>query len=179
MPQKKNPDVPELIRGKTGRVYGHLMGLLTTMKGLPLSYNKDMQEDKEALFDTVDTVEQCLMVISRLLDGVTFNGETMKKAVERGYLTATDLADYMVTKGETFRHAHEAVGRMVLFAMEQDKELNMLTLDEMRRFSDKIDQDVYSWLDPAECVKRRKLTGGTGPQTVRRSLEKAKKEIGS
>ncbi len=179
MPQKKNPDVPELIRGKTGRVYGHLMGLLTTMKGLPLSYNKDMQEDKEALFDTVDTVEQCLMVISGLLEGVTFNGETMKKAVERGYLTATDLADYMVTKGETFRHAHEAVGKMVLFAIEQDRELNQLTLDEMKRFSDKIDQDVYTWLDPAECVKRRKLPGGTGPQTVRRSLEKAKKEVGA
>ena len=179
MPQKKNPDVPELIRGKTGRVYGHLMGLLTTMKGLPLAYNKDMQEDKEALFDTVDTIEQCLMVLAGLLRGITFNGETMKKAVERGYLTATDLADYMVTKGETFRHAHDAVGRMVLFAIEREKELNRLTLDEMKQFSDKIDGDVYSWLDPAECVKRRNLLGGTGPQAVQKSLERAKEEIDS
>ncbi|MFZ7110894.1 MAG: argininosuccinate lyase [Desulfatiglandales bacterium] len=178
MPQKKNPDVPELIRGKTGRVYGHLMGLLTTMKGLPLTYNKDMQEDKEALFDTVDTLEPCLKVASGLLKGITFNGQRMKEAIGKGYLAATDLADYMVTKGETFRHAHDAVGKMVLFAMEKGKELHDLTLDEMKRFSEKIDADVFSWLDPEACVGRRNLPGGTGPDAVRKSLEKAKEELG-
>lgn len=129
MPQKKNPDLPELIRGKTGRVYGHLMALLTTLKGLPLSYNKDLQEDKEALFDTVDTVEQCLSVLGRLLKEVSFDEERMRKATEEGYLVATDLADYLVRKGMTFRKAHEAVGKMVLFAMDQKKELGQLSLD--------------------------------------------------
>ena len=113
MPQKKNPDVPELIRGKTGRVYGHLVGLLTTMKGLPLTYNKDMQEDKEPLFDAFDTVGACLSVMTRLLRSVSFNKEAMRKAVDKGYLVATDLADYLVKKGVTFRHAHEIVGKMV------------------------------------------------------------------
>jgi argininosuccinate lyase len=179
MPQKKNPDLPELVRGKTGRVYGHLMALLTIMKGLPLTYNKDMQEDKEPLFDTVDTVVDCLTVMTRLLEKTSFNRERMERAVERGYLVATDLADYMVTRGVTFRQAHEAVGKMVLFAMEQEKELNRLTLDEMKRFSRQIDGDVYDWLDPAECVKRRNLPGGTGPDRVKKSLAKAREEIGS
>ncbi len=179
MPQKKNPDLPELIRGKTGRVYGHLMALLTTMKGLPLTYNKDMQEDKEGLFDTVDTVEQCLVVISRLLEEVTFNRETMKRAADKGYLVATDLADYLVRKGTTFRQAHEAVGKMVLFALDQKKELKELALEEMKRFSGQIDKDVYDWLDPASCIRRRNLHGGTGPQVVKRSLQKAREELGS
>ncbi len=177
MPQKKNPDLLELIRGKTGRVYGDLMALLTTMKGLPLTYNKDMQEDKEALFDTVDTVEQCLMVISPLLKAISFDGETMKRSAEKGYLVATDLADYLVRKGVTFRQAHEAVGKMVLFAIDQNKELNQLTLKEMRGFSKQIDKNVYDWLEPASCIKRRNLPGGTGSETVRKNLERAKEEI--
>ena len=179
MPQKKNPDLPELIRGKTGRVYGHLMALLTTMKGLPLSYNKDMQEDKEALFDTFDTVEQSLFVMSRLLAEITFNRERMQKAAKEGYLDATDLADYLVGKGMTFRKAHEVVGKMVLFAAEQGKELNQLTLKEMRDFSRQIEKEVYDWLDPTSCVKRRNLPGGTGPEQVKKNLEKAKKELKS
>ena len=179
MPQKKNPDLPELIRGKTGRVYGHLMALLTTMKGLPLSYNKDMQEDKESLFDTTDTVEQSLFVMSRLLAEVTFHGERMKKATEEGYLDATDLADYLVGKGMTFRKAHEVVGKMVLFAVGQRKELNQLTLEEMNDFSRRIEEDVYDWLDPTACVRRRNIPGGTGPEGVKKSLEKAKKELKS
>ena len=179
MPQKKNPDLPELIRGKTGRVYGHLMALLTTMKGLPLSYNKDMQEDKEALFDTFDTVEQSLFVMSRLLAEITFHRERMQKAAEEGYLDATDLADYLVGKGMTFRKAHEVVGKMVLFAADQGKELNQLTLEEMRDFSRQIENEVYDWLDPTSCVKRRNLPGGTGPEQVKRTLEKAKKELKS
>ncbi len=179
MPQKKNPDLPELIRGKTGRVYGHLMGLLTTMKGLPLSYNKDMQEDKEALFDTTDTVEKSLFVLSRLLPEITFHRERMKKATEEGCLDATDLADYLVGKGMTFRKAHEVVGKMVLFAVGQSKELNQLTLEEMNDFSRRIEDDVYDWLDPIACVRRRNLPGGTGPEGVKKSLEKAKKELKS
>ena len=178
MPQKKNPDLPELIRGKTGRVYGHLMALLTTMKGLPLTYNKDMQEDKESLFDAVDTVEKCLMVMTRLLEELSFNKKVMKKAIDKGYLVATDLADYLVGRGLTFRKAHQIVGEMVLYGIGQKKELNQLTLDEMSRFSKEIDKDVYAWLDPAQCVKRRNLPGGTAPEQVRKSIKKAKREIG-
>jgi argininosuccinate lyase len=179
MPQKKNPDLPELVRGKTGRVYGHLMGLLTTLKGLPLSYNKDMQEDKEALFDSVDTVEQCLTVMSRLLREMTFNKEVMRNAVDEGYLAATDLADYLTGKGMTFRQAHEVVGKMVLYAMERKKELGQLTLKELKGFSPKIDKEVYGWLDPDSCIDRRNIIGGTGKAAVKRALEKAREEMKS
>ena len=177
MPQKKNPDLPELVRGKTGRVYGHLMALLTTMKGLPLTYNKDMQEDKEGLFDTVDTVEQCLFMMSRLLGGLGFHKETMRKAVDRGHLAATDLADYLVTKGMTFRQAHEVTGRMVLYALDQDKELGALALEEIRGFWDGIEGDVYEWLDPVSCIDRRNLVGGTGTSAVKAALAKAREEM--
>ena len=177
MPQKKNPDLPELVRGKTGRVYGHLMALLTTMKGLPLTYNKDMQEDKEALFDTVDTVESCLLVMGRLLKNVSFNKKTLRTAAEKGCLVATDLADYLVQKGLTFRQAHETTGGIVLFALDQNKELNELTLKEMKKFSGQIEEDVYTWLDTESCITRREHPGGTGPEMVRKSLKKARKEI--
>jgi argininosuccinate lyase len=179
MPQKKNPDLMELVRAKTGRVYGHLMSLLTTMKGLPLTYNKDMQEDKEPLFDTVDTVEQCLIVMTRLLRGLSFNKKRMREAVDQGYLVATDLADYLVRKGVTFRQAHEVVGKMVLHALDQKKELGQLTLKEMKGFSRHIEKDVYGWLDPLSCIDRRNLPGGTGSGSVKRALSKARKEIGS
>jgi len=177
MPQKKNPDLPELIRGKTGRVYGHLISLLTTMKGLPLTYNKDMQEDKEALFDAVDTVESCLNVIHKLLGEISFNGEKLKKSAQEGFLVATDLADYLVGKGTTFREAHEIVGNMVLFALEQRKELHELTLNEMHRFTGQIKQDVYEWLEPASSLDKRNMPGGTGPAVVRKSIDKAKQEL--
>ncbi len=179
MPQKKNPDMPELIRGKTGRVYGHLMSLLTTMKGLPLAYNKDMQEDKEALFDAADTVEICLEILSRLLGEVTFNGERLKEATEKGFLAATDLADYLVGKGITFREAHEIVGKMVIYAVDQKKELHDLTLAEMKDFTKKINKDVFKWLDPALTVNRRDIPGGTAPNRVKQSLKKAGKELTS
>ncbi len=179
MPQKKNPDMPELIRGKTGRVYGHLISLLTTMKGLPLTYNKDMQEDKESLFDAVDTVEICLDVMCRLLGEVTFDGKRLKDATEKGFLVATDLADYLVREGRTFREAHEIVGKMVLFSVDQGKELHDLTLAEMRRFEKKINKEVYTWLDPALTVKRRNIPGGTGPDMVKQSLKKAREELKS
>ena len=179
MPQKKNPDLMELVRAKTGRVYGHLTALLTTMKGLPLTYNKDMQEDKEPLFDAVETVEQSLVVMTRLLREISFNKERMKKAVDEGYLVATDLADYLVRKGVTFRQAHEIVGKLVLYALDRDKELRHLTLKELKGFSGQIEKDVYGWLDPLSCIDRRNLPGGTGSRSVKRALSKARKEIGS
>ena len=179
MPQKKNPDLMELVRAKTGRVYGHLMALLTTMKGLPLTYNKDMQEDKEPLFDAVDTVEQSLVVVTRLLKEISFNEERMRKTVDEGYLVATDLADYLVRKGVTFRQAHEIVGKMVLYALDHKKELRHLTLKEMKAFSGQIEKDVHGWLDPLACIDRRNLPGGTGSASVKRALSKARKEIGS
>ncbi len=177
MPQKKNPDLLELVRGKTGRVYGNLTAVLTTMKGLPLTYNKDMQEDKEPLFDTADTVGPCLEVMTRLLQNLSFNSEAMMRASERGYLTATDLADYLVTKGLTFRKAHETAGAMVLLALESNLELSELSMDEMKGFSERIEEDVYDWLDPARCVARRNVPGGTGPDMVALEIKKAKEEI--
>ena len=179
MPQKKNPDILELIRGKTGRVYGHLISLLTVMKGLPLTYNKDMQEDKESLFDTVDTVEDCLSVITLLLKEVSFNGDTMKQACEKGYLMATDLADYMVVNGSTFRQAHDAVGKIVLYAIDNKKELHELKLEEMKQFSKHIKKDVFKWLEPASAIKRRNLLGGTGSRAVRECIKQAKTETNS
>ena len=177
MPQKKNPDLPELIRGKTGRVYGHLISLLTTMKGLPLTYNKDIQEDKEALFDSSDTVQICLEVMARLLGEITFKEERLKEAVEKGFLVATDLADYLVGRGITFREAHEIVGEMVLFAIDQKKELHELALNEMKDFNRQIDQDVYEWLDPMLAPARRNIPGGTGPDMVKKAIEEAKREL--
>ena len=177
MPQKKNPDLPELIRGKTGRAYGHLISLLTTMKGLPLTYNKDMQEDKEALFDTADTALICLEVMCRLLGEISFDAERLKAATVKGFLTATDLADYLVRKGMTFREAHGIVGKMVLVAADQGKELHEFTLDKMKSFASHIDEDVYEWLDPSASLERRNIPGGTGPEMVKKSLGKAKEEL--
>ncbi len=179
MPQKKNPDLMELVRAKTGRVYGSLTALLTTMKGLPLTYNKDMQEDKEPLFDAADTVEQSLVVMTRLLKAISFNRKKMREAVDQGYLVATDLADYLVGKGVTFRQAHEIVGKLVLYALDLKKELAELTLKEMKGFSRHIEKDVYGWLDPVSCIDRRNLPGGTGSASVKRALSKARKEIGA
>jgi len=177
MPQKKNPDILELIRGKTGRIYGHLMSLLTIMKGLPLTYNKDMQEDKEPLFDTVDTVEKSLSIFSKLLKEINFKKENLERAVKKGYLVATDIADYLVNKGMIFRKAHGIVGNMVLAAQEKNKELNQLDLNEMKGFSTLIEDDIYQWLDPESCIKRRNIYGGTGPENVKKALKKAKEDL--
>jgi argininosuccinate lyase len=179
MPQKKNPDIPELIRGKTGRVYGHLLSLLTTMKGLPLAYNKDMQEDKEALFDTVDTVARSLTILSLLLGEVRFKGENMLRAARQGYLAATDLADYLVGKGMTFRKAHQVVGDIIRMAEAKNKELHQLDLVEMKGFSPLIEEDVREWLDPLSCIERRNIPGGTGPEAVKRALRNAREELQS
>ncbi|MGY4686443.1 argininosuccinate lyase [Petrotoga sp. DB-2] len=159
MPQKKNPDSAELIRGKTGRVYGNLFALLTTMKGLPLAYNKDMQEDKEPLFDTVDTLKGCLKVFIGLLGTIRVNEKKMEEAVKFGYLNATDLADYLVKKGIPFRTAHDIVGKLVAYAITKNISLEELNISEFRNFCQLIDEDVYEFLDLKNILKRRKTIG--------------------
>ena len=166
MPQKKNPDVPELVRGKTGRVYGHLMGILTTLKGLPLAYNKDMQEDKEGMFDTVETLIGALSLFSPMVETMTVNKEVMYEAVAKDYSNATDLADYLVTKGLPFREAHAVVGEAVLSCIDNTKYLLDLTLAEFKQFSEVIEEDIFEVLDPMAVVNARKAHGGTAKQSV-------------
>jgi len=177
MPQKKNPDAAELIRGKTGRVYGNLLALLTTLKGLPLTYNKDMQEDKEGVFDTVYTVNTAVQLMTGMLSTMQVKKENMEKAVYTDYANATDYADYLVTKGIPFRTAHEIVGRTVLYAIKQQKYLLDLSLEEYRQFSPLIDYQIYRWLEPKQVVIRRKSYGGTSPEAVLLSITEAKKEL--
>ena len=170
MPQKKNPDIPELVRGKTSRVYGHLMGLLALMKAQPLAYNRDNQEDKEALFDTVDTVKNCLKAYIGLIPAMTVQRDKLESAVKEGFITATDLADYLVRKGLTFRDAHAVAGQVVQLAMEQDKELSGLTLEQLQQYSSLIEKDVYDTLTPAGSLASRLHPGGTAPQQVRSAV---------
>lgn len=177
MPQKKNPDVPELIRGKTGRVFGDLMALLTTMKGLPLAYNRDMQEDKAPLFSTVDTLRACIAVMTRMLPRVTFKAEVMRQATTTGFLNATDMADYLVGKGIPFREAHSVVGRAVAYALDHNKELDQLSLDEMRRFSDAVETDLFEALTMDRVVNRRTSEGGTATANVTAAVEKAAERL--
>lgn len=171
MPQKKNPDLAELIRGKTGRVYGDLMSLLTLMKSLPLAYNKDMQEDKEALFDAVDTVKKSLMVMAPMLDTAKFNVEKMETAAKGGFTNATDLADYLSAKGLPFRDAHEIVGKTVLYCIKQNKSLDSIDLAQYRQFSPLIEEDIYDFIDIKQCVVRRRVEGGPAPEAVRSAIE--------
>ncbi|MGE5544119.1 MAG: argininosuccinate lyase, partial [Bacillota bacterium] len=178
MPQKKNPDIAELVRGKTGRVYGNLMSLLTTMKGLPLAYNKDMQEDKEPLFDTVDTLKQCLAIYSPMLQSTRFNVERMYQAAARGFTNATDLADYLVKKGLPFREAHSISGRIVSWCLEQGKSLEEMTLPEFQAFTPVIDESIYQEIDLRTCVEKRSLFGGPAPVTVRKALDEAAELLG-
>jgi len=178
MPQKKNPDVPELIRGKTGRVAGHLMGLLMTVKGLPLAYNRDLQEDKEPLFDTVDTVKAAVTLMAGLLSELTVRPEKMAAALHGGFLTATDMADYLVTKGAPFRTAHEQVGQTVGYAEAQGKELWDLSLEELQKFAPLAQTDLFDWLKIENSVARRRSPGGTAPERVRDALERAEAELG-
>ncbi len=173
MPQKKNPDVAELIRGKTGRVYGDLMGLLTALKGIPLAYNKDMQEDKEALFDAHDTWTKCLLVFNGMLKSVRFRTGVMEKGASGGFTNATDAADYLVKKGMPFRQAHEVVGRMVLHCIHEDKALLDLSLEEMKEFSPIFEADVYEAISLLSCVNLRKVAGGPAPEMVQRSIDEA------
>jgi argininosuccinate lyase len=173
MPQKKNPDLAELVRGKTGRVYGDLMALLTIMKSLPLAYNKDMQEDKEALFDAIDTVKKCLLVFAPMLQTARFNTDQMAAAAQGGFTNATDLADYLAGKGLPFRHAHEVVGKTVLYCIERRKMLEELTMAEFQNFNPLIGEDIFNYLDVSACVRRRKVTGAPAPERVKEALEEA------
>ncbi len=177
MPQKKNPDIPELIRGKSGRVVGSLMSLLTLMKGLPLTYNRDLQEDKEPVFDAVDTVSSSLSIMAELLDNLTFNTATMAKATEAGFMTATDLADYLVLKDVPFREAHGIVGRVVVYCLEKGCELENLTVDELIQFSKAIDKDVFEVLSVDGSVNSRISIGGTSLQRVEEAIAEAEKQL--
>ena len=170
MPQKRNPDMAELVRGKTGRVYGDLMGLLTTLKGLPLAYNKDMQEDKEAIFDAVDTVKACLDIFTGMVSTMTTRPENMKKAAGEGFINATDLADYLVRKGLPFRSAYKISGQIVAECMREHLVLENLPLEKYKAHSDLFDADVYEAVDLVECVKKRISFGGTGFESVEKQL---------
>ncbi len=171
MPQKKNPDALELIRGKTGRVYGHLLALLTTLKGLPTTYNKDLQEDKEGLFDTLQTLQSSLAVMRRVIETMRIDPARMKSALEEGYLNATELADYLVAREMPFRDAHHVVGRIVLHASKLNLRLDQLPLSEYRKHSPLFEKDLYSCLSPAAAIARRRESGGTAPAAVRRALK--------
>jgi len=170
MPQKKNPDICELIRGKTGRVYGALMGFLTTMKGLPLAYNKDMQEDKEMYFDALNTTKGCLQLLSDMLKTTTFNKEKMKKSATGGFTNATDAADYLVNKGVPFRDAHGIIGQLVLYAISQNKDLDELTLEEFKNISDVFEEDVYQAIDVNTCVNKRNTIGACGQEMMKKVI---------
>ena len=174
MPQKKNPDVAELIRGKSGRVYGDLVALLTAMKGLPLAYNKDMQEDKEALFDSHDTVAACVSMFTPMLQTAVFNKDKMLKSAMLGYTNATDAADYLVGKGLPFREAHEIIGKLVALCIEKSLALDELPLKEYKALSDKFDSDIYDEIDVLTCVKKRNIVGGCAPEAVAEHINKAK-----
>ncbi|MGR0483013.1 MAG: argininosuccinate lyase [Candidatus Electronema sp. V4] len=178
MPQKKNPDIPELIRGKSGRVAGALVSLLMTMKGLPMTYNRDMQEDKEQLFDALDTVKASLSITAELLANSSFNGGRMREATHGGFMTATDLADYLVKKNLPFRQAHRVVGEIVAFCQQRDAELTELSLAEMRQFSALIDDDVFAVLSVEGSVNSRVSAGGTAGAKVAEALARAEQQLG-
>jgi argininosuccinate lyase len=178
MPQKKNPDVAELVRGKTGRVYGALMTLLTVMKGLPLTYNRDLQEDKEPVFDASDTLQLCLKVVARMIPSIRVDADRMAQAAREGYMEATDLADALVEKGVPFRDAHQIVGKIVLHCSKQKRPLSDLTLDEFCVFSPLFDREVMSLLDARAIVKRRNTFGGTSPRQVMAALMRARRSLG-
>jgi argininosuccinate lyase len=177
MPQKKNPDMPELIRGKTGRVYGSLISMLTTMKGLPLAYNKDMQEDKEPVFDALDTIKASLKIFAPMIEKMSLRVANMEKSAGAGYSTATDLADYLVRKGVPFRESHHIVGSAVAFAIEKDVDLSELTIDEFKRFSDIIADDIYEYITVRASVNSRSAYGGTAESSVKEQIKNAKKFV--
>lgn len=175
MPQKKNPDICELIRGKTGRVYGDLFQLFTVMKGLPLAYNKDMQEDKESLFDALDTVQACLQVLNPMLQSMEVLAENMEAAASKGYINATDMADYLAKKGLPFRDAYKVSGEMVSYSIKKNKGLSELSLEEMQKFCDLFDEDIYEAIDLRTCAGKRATKGGPAPEDVKRQIKEIKK----
>ena len=173
MPQKKNSDLAELVRGKTGRVYGALVGMLTTLKGLPLTYNKDMQEDKEGLFDSIDTVQGSLLHLTDMIDSMSINRETMRRAAEEGFLDATDAADYLAKRGVPFREAHEIIGKVIRLCLETKRNLKDITLAELQSYSSLFAHDFYSTIDLASIVALRKSEGGTAPEALAIQLQLA------
>lgn len=177
MPQKKNPDIAELVRGKTGRVYGSLVGLLTLMKGIPLAYNKDMQEDKEGVFDAIDTWKKSLVIFERMLKTATFNKDIMKNAAAGGFTNATDFADYLVIKGIPFRDAHAIVGEAVAYCLMNKKSLDDCTIEEFKNFSSIIDTDIYEKISVMTCVNKRQTIGGPSPNQVIETIELTKKQL--
>ena len=170
MPQKKNPDIAELVRGKTGRVYGALTGILTTMKGLPLAYNKDMQEDKEGVFDAIDTVTSCLRLFTGMVSTMKFNCGAMEASARNGFTNATDVADYLVNHGVPFRDAHGISGRLVLKCIAEDKALDDLTLEEFREESEAFGEDIYDAISMKTCVEKRLTQGAPGQEAMRRAI---------
>lgn len=179
MPQKKNPDIAELIRGKSGRVYGSLISLLTTMKGLPLAYNKDMQEDKEMSFDAIDTLKSLIKLMSGMLSSMKFNNERMAKSARGGFTNATDAADYLVKKNVPFRDAHEIVGRLVLYGIENNKALDDFTLEEFKNISDVFDNDIYDAISLKTCVEKRNTKGAPGLKAINDEIEASRKLLES
>jgi len=177
MPQKKNPDVPELVRGKTGRVYGHLINLLTTMKALPLSYNRDLQEDKPALFDALDTVLASIQVLTELMRRLKVNRQALKQAVESGLLLATELADYLVTKGVPFREAHSITGRVARASLDRGRDLTLFSLEELRRFSDRIDKSVFERLTVQAAIDRKNQIGSTARGRVEQRIKELERAL--
>ena len=177
MPQKKNPDMAELVRGKTGRVYGDLMGLLTTLKGLPLAYNKDMQEDKESVFDACDTVRMCLQVFTGMVSTMTAREENMKRAAQKGFINATDLADYLVKKGMPFRSAYKISGQLVAKCIQENTVLEELSLDTYRAYSGLFEEDLFSQIDLVTCVEKRISEGGTSTASVYNQINRVKNQL--
>lgn len=177
MPQKKNPDIAELVRGKTGRVYGALMALLTTMKGLPLAYNKDMQEDKEMAFDAMDTAADCITLFTGMIQTMKFRKDRMAKSAMNGFTNATDAADYLVGKGVPFRDAHGIIGRLVLYCIEKDTSIDALSLEELRSISDKFDEDIYDAISLNTCVEKRLTIGAPGEKMMKQVIEKNKEYL--
>jgi argininosuccinate lyase len=171
MPQKKNPDIAELVRGKTGRVYGALMSLLTTMKGIPLAYNKDMQEDKELSFDAMDTVKGCIALFNGMLSTMKFNRERMYASANGGFTNATDAADYLVNHGVPFRDAHGIIGRLVLYCIDQDKAIDEMSLDELKAISPVFEEDIFDAISMETCVGKRLTVGAPGQEAMRRVIE--------
>ena len=174
MPQKKNPDIAELVRGKTGRVYGALMSLLTTMKGIPLAYNKDIQEDKEVAFDAMDTVKDCLVLFTGMLRTMKFKKERMAASAMNGFTNATDAADYLVGKGVPFRDAHAIIGRLVLYCIEKETSIDKLSLEELKEISDKFEADIYEAVSLETCVAKRLTIGGPGPEAMKEVIQQYK-----
>ncbi len=179
MPQKKNPDIPELIRGKTGRVYGNLIQLLVTMKGLSLAYNKDMQEDKEGLFDTVDTLKKSLGIFAAMLANTKFKQKQMKDATKEGFVNATDVADYLVDRNLPFREAHEVVGKTVFYCIKEEKKLSELSLAEWKKFSELFNEDIYEAIAIENCVDARATIGGPAAEEIKRVIDQERQELNS